>query len=73
MNQEMAMTVMNTLELTGVSADGWSDAAREAVREAAKTIRHINKVEILGTRALIEDGTITEYHTDVRLFFEVER
>lgn len=67
------MTVLNTLELTGVSADGWSDAAREAVSEAAKTIRNINKVEILGTRALIEDSTITEYHTDVRLYFEVER
>ena len=67
------MSVLNTIDLTGVSADGWADAAREALREASKTIRNIRKLSILGTRAVIEDGTISEYHTDVRIFFEIER
>jgi dodecin len=67
------MSVMNTIELTGVSADGWGDAAREALREASRTIRNIRKLAVLGTRAVIEDGTISEYHTDVRIFFEIER
>lgn len=65
--------VFNTIDLTGVSADGWSEAARSALTEASKTIRGISKMEIMETRAVIEDGTIVEYHTDVRIFFEVER
>jgi flavin-binding protein dodecin len=66
------MAVLNTIELTGVSADSWGDAARQAVAEAAKTIRHITRVDVLRTSALIEDNAIVEHHTDVRIFFEVE-
>jgi flavin-binding protein dodecin len=67
------MTVLNTIDLTGVSAESWGDAAREALREAAKTVRGIVKMDVVGTAATVEDGTITEYHTEVRIFFEVER
>jgi flavin-binding protein dodecin len=28
---------------------------------------------VLGTRGVIDDGSISEYHTDVRIFFEIER
>ena len=67
------MTVLNTIDLTGVSAEGWSEAAVEAVSEASKTIRRISKLDVMETSAVIEDGVITEYHTEVRIFFEVER
>lgn len=67
------MAVINTIELTGVSADGWGDAARAALREATRTIRGIQKLDVVGTSAVVEDGVITEYHTEVRIFFEIER
>lgn len=67
------MGVMNTIDLTGVSAESWADAARQAIREASRTIRHITKMEVVGTSAVVEDDSITEYHTEVRLFFMVER
>ena len=67
------MPVINTIELTGVSADGWSDAANQALREAGRTIRQISKMDVISTSAIVEDGVITEYHTDVRIFFEIER
>ena len=66
------VAVINTLELEGVSDKSWGDAAREALREAAKTIRHINRLEVLGTSTRVEDGRIAEYRTQVRLYFEVE-
>lgn len=66
------MAVMNTIDLTGVSADGWAQAAGEALREASRTIRHINKCDVIACTAVVEDGVITEYHTEVRLFFDVE-
>ena len=66
------MAVFNTIELEGVSDRSWGDAAREALREAARTIRHINRLEVLGTSTRIEDGRIAEYRTQVRLYFQVE-
>jgi flavin-binding protein dodecin len=66
------VAVMNTIELTGVSAESWGDAAREALKEASRTIRGINKLHVIGTSAVVEDGVIAEYHTEVRIFFEIE-
>ena len=54
------MGVINTLELEGASQKSWGDAAREALREAAKTIRHINRLEVLGTSTRVEEGRIAE-------------
>ena len=39
------MTVVKVVELVGQSKEGWEEAVAEAVREAAKTIRHISGVE----------------------------
>jgi flavin-binding protein dodecin len=66
------MAVMNTIDLTGISAESWGDAARSALHEASRTIRRIVRLDVIDTSAIIEDGTITEYHTEVRIFFEVE-
>ena len=66
------MPVINTLELEGVSSDSWGAAAREALKEAAKTIRNIRRMEVLKTSATISDGDVEEFRTEVRIFFEVE-
>jgi flavin-binding protein dodecin len=67
------MPVINTIELEGVSDTSWGEAAREALREAAKTIRGINKLEVLATSTGVRDNRIVEYRTQVRLFFTIER
>jgi flavin-binding protein dodecin len=66
------MGVMNTIELTGVSTEGWGDAAKEALREASRTIRRINKLDVIDSEAVVKDGVISEYHTRVRIFFDIE-
>jgi flavin-binding protein dodecin len=63
---------MNSIELEGTSASSWGDAAREALKEAARTIRGINKLEVLGTSTEVEGSQIVRYRTQVRLYFEVE-
>lgn len=67
------MAVINTLELEGVSTESWSDAAREALREASRTIRNIKKMDIIGTKGTVRDGNIEEFRTEVRIFFQVEQ
>ena len=66
------MPTMNTLDLEGISEKSWGDAAREALREAARTIRHINRMEVLDTSTDVDDNQIVRYRTHVRLYFEVE-
>jgi flavin-binding protein dodecin len=64
--------VYNTIDLEGVSAESWGEAAREALREASKTIRRITKFDVIGTSCSIRDNKIAEYRTSVRLYFEIE-
>jgi dodecin len=66
------VATINTLELEGISERSWGDAAREALKEAAKTIRRINKLEVLGTSTEVEGNQIARYRTQVRLYFEIE-
>ena len=67
------MAVMNTIDLEGVSGHSWGEAAREALREASKTIRGINKLDVLDTSTDVQDGRIVAYRTHVRLYFTVEQ
>jgi hypothetical protein len=67
------MAILKTIDLVGVSSESWRDAAHQALSEAAKTIRGIEGMDILGTRAVVEDGKISEYHTEVRITFRIER
>ncbi len=67
------MGVINTIDLTGISADSWNDAALSALRDASRTIRRIIRMDVTGTSAVVEDGLVVEYHTEVRIFFEIEQ
>ena len=67
------MAVIKTIDLVGVSTESWRDAAQQALAEAAKTIRGIDSMDILGTSAVVRDGQVAEYHTHVQIAFLIER
>jgi dodecin len=67
------VAVIKTIDLVGVSAESWRDAANQALAEAAKTIRGITGMEVLDTSCNVSDGQITEYLTHVRIKFRIER
>jgi dodecin len=66
------MAVLKILELVGTSKQSWSDAAREAVNEAAKTVRGIETVEVVESRAVVQNNKLSEYQVLVRIGFRVE-
>lgn len=66
-------SVIKVIELTGRSDKSWSDAARNAVEEASKTIRGITGVDVVNSTASVSDGKISEYRVAVKLAFPVER
>ncbi len=67
------MAVIKTIDLVGVSAESWRDAADQALKEASKTIRGIESMDVLDTSCTVTDGTISEYLTHVRIKFRIER
>jgi hypothetical protein len=67
------LAVIKVLELVGTSSSSWSDAAKQAVEEASKTIRGITGVDVVNSTAKVTDGKISEYHVTVKIAFEIER
>jgi dodecin len=67
------VAVIKTIDLVGVSTESWRDAAHKALEEATKTLRDVEGFSVLDTSAVVEDGTIVEYHTHVRIRFRISR
>jgi flavin-binding protein dodecin len=66
------MGVMIIREMVGTSERSWSDAARQAVATAARTVRNIREVEVVKSTARFENGEITEYRVELKIHFEYE-
>jgi flavin-binding protein dodecin len=64
--------VVKVVELVGSSPDSFSDAVRNAVSTAAKTIRNITGVDVLSSNAAVEDGKISLYKVQVKIAFLVD-
>ena len=73
-NGETPGGVVKITELVGSSPQSFSDAVRNAVKEASKTIRGIQGVEVLQSNASVgDDGELTLYKVNVKIAFLVER
>jgi hypothetical protein len=67
------MAVVKVIELIGTSENSWEDAVNHAISEAAKTIRNITGVDVLGFKAEVKDDKISVYKANVKIAFVVER
>jgi flavin-binding protein dodecin len=66
------MAVKKIIELVGSSPKGWEEAAGNAVKEAAKTVRNITSVHVVSYTAKVQRDKISEYRALVRIAFTVE-
>jgi dodecin len=66
-------SVVKVIELIGSSSKGWDDAAANAVKEAARTVRNIKGIELKRCSAKVEQDKIVEYRAVVKVAFDVER
>jgi flavin-binding protein dodecin len=68
-----ALPVVKIIELIGSSPKGWTEAAQNAVTEAAKTVKNIKGVHVKRCTAKVKENKIVEYNADVKISFIVER
>jgi len=64
--------VVKVIELVGSSETSWQAAAEAAVREAAKTIRHIVGVEVTNMTGVVEGDRVTSWRATVKIAFGIE-
>ena len=65
-------TVYRVTEVIGTSANSWEDAARNAVKTAASSLRDLRIAEIEKLDVKIEDGKITQFRARLALSFKYE-
>ncbi len=67
------MTVAKVIELVGSSPKSFDDAVRSAVEDAAKTVKGITGVDVVGMTAKVEGDSLIEFRANVKVAFSVER
>ena len=65
-------TVYRVTEVIGTSTNSWEDAARNAVRTAAGSLRDLRIAEIEKLDVKIEDGKIVQFRARMALSFKYD-
>lgn len=68
----MADHIYKHTELTGTSAASIEDAIQGAVARASQTLRNLRWLEVLETRAHIENGKVSQWQVTVKIGFTLE-
>ena len=66
------MTVVKIVELIGNSPNSWEEAAKNAIDEAAKTVRKIKGIDVKRFTAKVKENKIVEYRAVVKIAFVVD-
>ncbi len=64
--------VIKVVELIGVSPKSFDDAFAEGVKRAAKTLRNVTGVDVVGQTAAVKEGKVAEYKVNLKVAFVVE-
>ncbi|MCB2207247.1 MAG: dodecin family protein [Bacteroidetes bacterium] len=65
--------MIKIIEVIATSEKGFSDAAKNAVAEAAKTVKNIKSIYIKEMNANVENQNIITYGVNAKISFEIEK
>jgi len=65
-------TIVKVLEIIAESNKSFDDAAQQAVREAAKSVRNIKSIWIENFSGVVEGDRIVQYRVNAKLSFLLE-
>jgi flavin-binding protein dodecin len=64
--------VYKSIEITGSSPDGVTQAIDRAVAKASQTVRELDWFEVTEIRGHIEEGTVAHYQVTLKIGFRLE-
>jgi dodecin len=71
-SKESVMSVYRVTEIIGTSSSSWEDAAAEAIRTAAGTLRDLRVAEVVKQDIHLDEGGGITYRTKLQLSFKYE-
>ena len=69
----MVMAVAEVSEITSASSESFEDAIRQGIAKASETVRDIKGGWVSQQTVKVENGTIIEYRTDLKVSFVLEQ
>jgi len=66
------MSVYRVTEVIGVNEESWEEAAREAVKTAAGTVRDLRVAEVIRQDVTIENGQLKNFRVRLGLSFKYD-
>lgn len=68
----MSEHVYKSVEITGSSTAGVSDAIRTAIAKASETLRHVEWFEVVSVRGQIAEGAVQYFQVTLKVGFRLE-
>jgi len=67
------MGIYKIIDIVGTSEKSFSDAAKNAVNESAKTVRDIRRAEVTKFDVKVVNDKVALYRAELKISFEIER
>ena len=68
----MSNHVYKSVEITGSSPDGVTQAIERAIEKASQTLRNLDWFEVTSVRGQIGDGKVAHYQVTLKIGFRLE-
>jgi dodecin len=66
------MSIAKVIEIIAESDKSWDEAAKNAVKEASKTVRNIKHLYVQDMQAVVEKNKITKYRLNAKITFVID-
>ena len=67
------MGVYKIIDIVGTSTNGFSDAGKNAIIEAGKTVKKIKRAEVTKFDIKVENDKPVQFRAEMNIAFEIER
>ena len=65
------MAIMKVIEVLANSEKSWEDATKNAVNQAAKSVKNIKSVFVQSQSAVVNNDQVTEFRVNLKITFEI--
>jgi len=67
------MGIYKIIDIVGTSEKNFAEAAKNAVNEAAKTVRNIKRAEVTKFDVKVVNDKVALYRAELKISFELDR
>ena len=67
------MAIVKVIEVLANSEKSWEDATKQAVKQAAKSVKNIRSAYVAEQSVVVNDNEVTEFRVNLKISFEVNQ